>query len=153
LVPSCWRFVELEGILPGFPPGGGIVELEGILPGFPPGGSIVELEGILPGFPPAGGIVELGGKLTELLPEFSPVGVTVELDSLLSDALLFVHPDITTTDISSKPITKKLIFFIELPRPLFNLSSEIIGLGIFLPDDLGFKENIRFKFCSLTTVL
>ena len=54
-----------------------------------------------------------------------PVVMVALLDTLLalsaeevvvSDVLLLVHPDIATTDISSKPITKKLIFFIIVPQ-------------------------------------
>jgi hypothetical protein len=90
--------------------------LDGILPGFPLGG-IEELDGILPGFPP-GDIVELGGTLTELLLDPSPVGGAVELAASLSDVLLSIHPEITTTDISSKPINKRFNFFIMLPHIL-----------------------------------
>ncbi len=70
--------------------------LPGLLAGGAPPGGIVEL---LPGLPP-GSIVELG----DTLPESSSVGAVV------SD-FLSVHPDITTIDISSKPITKKTYFF------------------------------------------
>ncbi len=110
--------VPLPDMLPGAPPGG-MVELLDMLPGAPPGG-MVELLDMLPGAPP-GGMVEL----LDMLPGAPPGGMVALLDTLLalsaeevvvSDVLLLVHPDIATTDISSKPITKKLIFFIIVPQ-------------------------------------
>jgi hypothetical protein len=108
--------VPLPDMLPGAPPGG-MVELLDMLPGAPPGG-MVELLDMLPG--PAGGMVPF-----DMLSAFPAGGMVALLDTLLalsaeevvvSDVLLLVHPDIATTDISSKPITKKLIFFIIVPQ-------------------------------------
>jgi hypothetical protein len=139
--------VELNGILPGFPPGD-IEELNGILPGFPPGG-IEELGGILPGFSP-GGIEVLDGISTELLPEFTPAGGTVEFNALFSDSLLSVHPEITTIDISSKPINKRFNFFITLPHILthsVNSSKSVLNRR-YRPSHLNILSNTHSQELS-----
>jgi hypothetical protein len=114
---SAGGMVELLDMLPG--PAGGIVPLPDMLPDMLPGaGGMVELLDMLPG--PAGGMVPF-----DMLSAFPAGGMVALLDTLLalsaeevvvSDVLLLVHPDIATTDISSKPITKKLIFFIIVPQ-------------------------------------
>lgn len=115
ILPIIYFAGGMEELFPGASPGWGMVEL---LPGiFPAGGwgGIVEL---LPGISPAGGMLALG----DILPGASPAGGTSDPEDKLppssSEGVALsafsspVHPDIATIEKSSKPITKKLIFFI-----------------------------------------
>lgn len=113
----------LADMLPGAPPPGGMLELlDGIWPGFSAGG-MEPLADTLPGAPP-GGIV----ALADTFPAFPSAGAVV------LDVLLLVHPDIATIDKSSKPITKKLIFFIVLPQTLMDVNSQSRGFRSINPE-------------------